>query len=100
MSIDVKHKCLLCGDIIEVPMIEGKQNICSCGRLIVNDGVKGWHTIIAEEDEHEPIYLKELPQEEEDDSGRTHILGGVVDHGTHTTGVCSDECWCKDGEEE
>ena len=28
--------------------------------------------------------------------GRTHILGGVVDHGTHTTGVCSDDCWCKE----
>ena len=34
------------------------------------------------------------------DPERTHILGGVVYHGTHTTGVCSDECWCKEGEEE
>lgn len=29
------------------------------------------------------------------DPARTHIIGGVVDHGTHTTAVCSDECWCK-----
>lgn len=37
-----------------------------------------------------------------EDEGRTHILGGVVDHGTHTTGVCHPECWCnisKDEEE-
>jgi hypothetical protein len=37
--------------------------------------------------------------DEEDDSQKTHILGGVVDHGTHTTGVCSDECWCHSEEE-
>ena len=38
----------------------------------------------------------------DDDSQRTHILGGVVDHGTHTTGVCHPECWCNvsEGEEE
>tara|TARA_R110000851_G_scaffold114696_3_gene240150 strand:- start:745 stop:978 length:234 start_codon:yes stop_codon:yes gene_type:complete len=27
---------------------------------------------------------------------KTHILGGVVDYGTHTEGVCSDVCWCND----
>ena len=27
---------------------------------------------------------------------KTHILGGVVDYGTHTEGVCSNDCWCKD----
>ena len=36
------------------------------------------------------------------DEHRTHILGGVVDHGTHTTGVCHPDCWCNvsKGEEE
>jgi len=28
------------------------------------------------------------------DSQRTHILGGIVEHGTHRTGVCSPDCWC------
>ena len=59
MRVDVKHKCLLCGDIIEVPMERGKVNTCSCGRLIVNDGAGGFHAIVAEPDEHEPIYLNE-----------------------------------------
>jgi len=27
---------------------------------------------------------------------KTHILGTVVDYGTHTEGVCSNECWCLD----
>ncbi len=31
--------------------------------------------------------------------GRTHLLGGVIDYGTHKEGVCADDCWCK-GEEE
>ena len=35
----------------------------------------------------------------DEDSQKTHILGGVVDHGTHKTGVCSDECWCHPEEE-
>tara|TARA_R110002020_G_scaffold134398_1_gene299945 strand:+ start:310 stop:669 length:360 start_codon:yes stop_codon:yes gene_type:complete len=30
------------------------------------------------------------------DPGRTHILGGFV----HGKAICSDECWCKAGEEE
>ena len=35
----------------------------------------------------------------DEDSQKTHILGGVVGHGTHKTGVCSDECWCHPEEE-
>ncbi len=27
---------------------------------------------------------------------KTHILGGVVDYGSHTEGVCSQDCWCLD----
>lgn len=30
------------------------------------------------------------------DENRTHILGGVIDYGTHTEGVCADNCWCKE----
>tara|TARA_R110002020_G_scaffold86071_1_gene212254 strand:+ start:303 stop:749 length:447 start_codon:yes stop_codon:yes gene_type:complete len=64
---------------------------------------QGWTLL---EDDSEDDYDNGL------DPARTHILGGVVDHGTHTTGVCSDECWCmaaglyahacstKEGEEE
>tara|TARA_R110000824_G_scaffold295947_2_gene484263 strand:+ start:3774 stop:3959 length:186 start_codon:yes stop_codon:yes gene_type:complete len=33
---------------------------------------------------------------EEADPERTHILGGFV----HGKAICSDECWCKAGEEE
>jgi len=36
----------------------------------------------------------------DDDSQRTHILGGVIDRGTHNEGVCATDCWCKDSEEE
>jgi len=30
---------------------------------------------------------------------RTHILGGINDMGTHTEGVCSQDCWCHEEEE-
>ena len=33
-----------------------------------------------------------------EDSQRTHILGGVIDMGTHTTGVCHPDCWCNEEE--
>ena len=33
-----------------------------------------------------------------EDSQRTHILGGIVDFGTHKEGRCSDECWCHEEE--
>ena len=29
-----------------------------------------------------------------DITAKTHILGGVVDYGNHTVGVCSPDCWC------
>ena len=54
-------------------------------------GSQGW---VLMEDDSEDDYDNGL------DPARTHVIGGVVDHGTHTTGVCSDECWCKEGEEE
>ena len=30
---------------------------------------------------------------------KTHILGGIVDMGTHNEGVCSQDCWCHEEEE-
>ena len=43
---------------------------------------------------------EEIIEYMDDDSHRTHILGGVVDHGTHTTGVCHPDCWCNVSKEE
>jgi len=31
------------------------------------------------------------------DENATHILGHIIDYGTHKVGVCSDKCWCKKG---
>ena len=47
---------------------------------------QGWVLL---EDDSEDDYDNGL------DPARTHIIGDVIDHGTHTTAVCSDECWCK-----
>ena len=33
------------------------------------------------------------------DAYKTHILGGIIDMGTHNEGVCSPDCWCHEGEE-
>jgi len=27
---------------------------------------------------------------------KTHILGEVIEYGTHNEGICSSNCWCKD----
>jgi hypothetical protein len=32
--------------------------------------------------------------------GRTHLLGGIIDNGFFTEGVCADDCWCMKEEEE
>ncbi len=32
------------------------------------------------------------------DENRTHILGHIIDYGTHKEGVCADKWWCKKGE--
>lgn len=60
-------------------------------RIIKNSNIR-FSNIIEEGTIIEPIV----------DEHRTHILGGVVDHGTHTTGVCHPDCWCNvsKGEEE
>ena len=42
--------------------------------------------------------VEEIPEELFDD-GRTHLLGGVIDMGTHNEGVCHVDCWCNDSEE-
>ena len=33
------------------------------------------------------------------DENKTHILGHIINYGTHTEGVCADHCWCKKDED-
>ena len=28
------------------------------------------------------------------DENATHILGHIINHGTHVEGVCAEDCWC------
>ena len=33
------------------------------------------------------------------DENATHILGRIINYGTHVEGECADNCWCKEEEE-